>query len=217
MKINGRATVIGCLALAAVVAWNGAEVIGQESSSAGAEAIGAAVETATISDAEPRAVLGSGYFASDEAASVDIASLVTAENAVARTTGGGDSHDVSSESVTTLEKVDILDGIVTADLVMAISSSAIHGTTVDSNAEGSALSNLVVNGTPVSSDVAPNTRIDVPGVGTVVLNEQVTSGDGVDSTGLTVNMIHVILEDDLTGEKTGDIIVGSASSEVTSG
>jgi hypothetical protein len=57
---------------------------------------------------------------------------------------------------------------------------------------------------------APNTRRSLPGVGYVVLNERAATG-----TGLTVNMIHVVLQDFL-GRQTGEIIVGSATSSVGS-
>jgi len=80
------------------------------------------------------------------------------------------------------------------------------------------------------SPIAPNMNISLPGVGYVVLNEQVPSGDGVSSSGLTVNMIHVYLQNlvggilnPLTGQiiggtlqTTGEIIVGSATSRVAS-
>ena len=45
----------------------------------------------------------------------------------------------------------------------------------------------------------------------MILNEQILGGDGVESTALTVNMIHVIL----SGAVAGDIIVASAHSDVT--
>jgi len=73
-----------------------------------------------------------------------------------------------------------------------------------------------VNGVQLD-DPAPNTRVDLPGVGYALLNEQIpTSG------GITVNMIHVILQQpvlglfgQVTGVRTiGDIIVGSATSSV---
>ena len=114
----------------------------------------------------------------------------------------------------TLENVSLLSGLITADGVTALASSALSDGAASSNAEGSLLDNLVVNGTSISSDVAPNTRVDLPGVGYVVLNEQIPSGDGVTSSGLTVNMIHVVLLNALTGAQTGEIIVGSASSSV---
>src|SRR3989475_7878553 len=55
------------------------------------------------------------------------------------------------------------------------------------------LADLVVNGVQVTTfgdaTVAPNTRITLPGVGYVVLNEQLPTGDGVHASGLTVNQI----------------------------
>jgi len=96
-------------------------------------------------------------------------------------------------------------------------------------APSSTLTNLAIAGVgSLAGDqpVAPNTNISLPGVGYVVLNEQIPSGDGVSSSGLTVNMIHVYLQSVIGGvctplgclpgtvTKTGEIIVGSASSTV---
>ena len=108
--------------------------------------------------------------------------------------------------------MNILDGLITADGVVAMASSTID----NSNAEGSSLANLVVNGVQVS-DPAPNTRVDLPGVGYVVLNEQIATAGGI-----TVNMIHVVLQQPVLGllgvitgySTTGNIVVGSASSSV---
>ena len=77
-----------------------------------------------------------------------------------------------------------------------------------SNTDGSGVGNLVVNGTSLT-DVAPNTRLSLPGIGYVVLNEQITTSGGV-----TVNMIHVVLQQSgvFGTTTTGEIIVGSASS-----
>ncbi len=64
--------------------------------------------------------------------------------------------------------------------------------------------------------------MDLPGVGYVVLNEQSVTGDGVSTSGITVNMIHVVLQQPILGilgqvigyQTVGNIIVGSASSSV---
>src|SRR2546428_163894 len=86
-------------------------------------------------------------------------------------------------------------------------------------------------GVPVASadaTVAPNPQRSLSGGGYVVLNEQIPTGDGVTSSGMTVNMIHVYLQsisggivDPLTGQlvggtatTTGEIIVGSATTSV---
>jgi hypothetical protein len=89
-----------------------------------------------------------------------------------------------------------------------------------SNAAGTTLVDLVVNGVAMGVVApAPNTQIGVPGVGTLILNEQTRSGDGATSTGLDVTALHLVLTstDPLTGAttKTGDIVVAAAGSSAT--
>lgn len=107
-----------------------------------------------------------------------------------------------------------MDGLITADNVTAIASSYRNASGAASADAGSGFVNLVVSGVPVTTDVAPNTRVDLPGVGYAVLNEQQRIGDGVTTSGISVNMIHVVLQD-LLGSKTGEIVVGSATSGVS--
>ena len=123
----------------------------------------------------------------------------------------------------------ILNGLITADEVVAnVMSSASEGGAF-SSADGSTFTNLAIAGVgSLSGDspIAPNTNISLPGVGYVVLNEQIPSGDGVSSSGLTVNMIHVYMQSLIGGGCTplgcvpgvpttaGEIIVGSATSSV---
>ncbi|HYU29183.1 MAG TPA: choice-of-anchor P family protein, partial [Gemmatimonadales bacterium] len=124
-------------------------------------------------------------------------------------------------SSATLGAVSLLNGLITTDGVVAIANSTLGDGYVASDAEGSSLANLIVNGTAVS-DPAPNSRMDLPGVGYVVLNEQSVTGDGVSTSGITVNMIHVVLQQPILGilgqvigyQTVGNIIVGSASSSV---
>src|SRR5439155_2455207 len=117
-----------------------------------------------------------------------------------------------------------------ASRLKAVVSSTSSGAQATSNALGSTLADLVVNGARLTSGdatVAPTTRMTLPGVGYVVLNEQRPTGDGVHSSGLTVNLIHVY-QQSLTGggctplgclpgvlTTTGQILVGSAASAVT--
>ncbi|OLD16958.1 MAG: hypothetical protein AUJ01_09730 [Acidobacteria bacterium 13_1_40CM_3_65_5] len=180
---------------------------------AAANAFGVAVRTATINQTTPAAVLPTdGTVGQNQASDVTVGTLVTAQDAFATATGAADGAQSDAVSSATLGTLSILSGLITADGVVAMASSTVD----NSNAEGSSLANLVVNGTQVD-DPAPNTRLDLPGVGYVVLNEQIpTSG------GITVNMIHVVMQQpviDLLGgvtgyQTTGEIIVGSASSSV---
>jgi len=180
---------------------------------AAGQAFGVAVRTATVSQTAPAAVLPSdGSLAQNQASNVTVGAFVTAQDAFATATGASDDALSDAVSSATLGVVNILNGLITADGVVAMASSTLG----NSNTEGSSLANLMVNGVQLD-DPAPNTRLDLPGVGFVVLREEVpTSG------GITVNMIHVVLQQPLvdalgivTGyQTTGDIIVGSATSSV---
>lgn len=121
-----------------------------------------------------------------------------------------------AQSTASAASVNILNGLITADEVIVNVSSSVTTSGAVSNADGSTFTNLVVAGVSLTTGdgtVAPNTNVALPGVGYVVLNEQTPTGNGVTSSGLTVNMIHVYLQG---GSSTGDIIVGSASSSVGS-
>ena len=134
-------------------------------------------------------------------------------------TGAIGTTQTSAQSVATVANVDILNGLITAGEVIATVTSTRATNGAASNANGSTFENLVVAGVPVTSgdaSVAPNTQRSLPGIGYVVLNEQIPSGDGVTTSGMTVNMIHVYLQNFVAGIPTpaGEIIVGSATSSV---
>jgi len=93
-----------------------------------------------------------------------------------------------------------------------VAASYVNQQAAGSGADGSTLLDLVVNGVPLAGTPPPNTRIDLAGVGYVVLNEQTPTGNGVTTSGISVNMIHVVLRNALTGLTTGEIVVGSATS-----
>lgn len=197
---------------------------GAQASTVRAESFGVAVSSPSVNQTAPRAALAAGApMASDQAPTVTVPGFAAAENLFAVATGADHlastgTPAISAESHATLETVNLLNGLITADGVVAVASSAIGATTVNSDAEGSQLANVVVNGVAAAAEPAPNTRMDIPGVGYVVLNEQIPSGDGVTSTGITVNMIHVYLQSvGLLGTvaTTGEIIAGSATSFVS--
>ncbi len=172
---------------------------------------GSSVRTLSGTTQSPAATLpADGGYATGELPAFGVPNVVDAQRLTAVTSGGADdgSGPASAQTVSEVEDVNVLNGLVRADIVTAIASSYAGSDGVGSNADGSGFVNLVVNGTPITTDVAPNTRIDIPLVGYIVLNEQRSSGDGASSTGIKVNMIHVYL---LNG---GEIILASASSHV---
>ena len=129
------------------------------------------------------------------------------------TTGQLDGALVSVTTSAEAADVNILNGLIVAKAVMALATSYANGTSAQSESDGSTLLDLMIAGVSYADGVpASNTRVELPGVGYVVLNEQISSGDGVRSTGLTVNMIHVYLVDPLTGAPGGEIVVAAATS-----
>ncbi len=115
---------------------------------------------------------------------------------------------------------------ITATLVKSKSNSTANASGASSNADGTELVGLVVLGTPVSSTPPPNTVIELPGIGFVILNEQFCDNQGAlanncsDGTlaghaGLTVRAIRlsVTAPNNPLGLKTGEVIVSESHSD----
>ncbi|HEV8380353.1 MAG TPA: choice-of-anchor P family protein [Gemmatimonadales bacterium] len=191
------------------------------------KAFGTYVNAAGVTTQSPVASLpSSGGMDVGSADAFGVPSALDAKWLSAITTGAVDSPASTAQSTSELENVSVLSGLITADVVTAVASSYRNATGAASDAQGSGFVNLIVNGLAVTSDVAPNTRVNLPGVGYAILNEQSLTGDGISSSGMTVNMIHVYLQSLTSGTctplgclpdvltTTGEIIVGSASSGV---
>ena len=206
--------------------------------SVGGQAYSTYVNTPLGSSAQsPMAVLPAvsgtdGAEADAAGGAMNVAGALSSDFLNSITSGEIGAAEAGAQSTASAASVNILNGLITADEVVANVMSSVGQSGALSNAAGSTFTNLTVAGRSLSGDqvVAPNTNVSLPGVGYVVLNEQIPSGDGVTSTGLTVNMIHVYLQNlvggilnPLTGQiiggtlqTTGEIIVGSATSRVAS-
>jgi hypothetical protein len=155
-----------------------------------------------------------GGLATGQTDAFSVEGLAGGELLNAVTTGAVDNKKSGAQSTSEVENVSAAGGAITAGIVTAVATAFFDEVSGGGDASGSGFTDLVVNGVPVTTDVAPNTRVDLAGVGYAILNEQIPSGNGVTSWGMTVNMIHVVLLNFL-GQKTGDVIIGSASSAVT--
>ena len=142
-------------------------------------------------------------------------STITASPAEAR-------HMSTAEAV----NVNVLNGLVRADFVRGVATTAASGSESSFSSTGSEFKNLVVNGAG-QSNVKPGTRIDLPealyGAGSFVkLYERVGStsrpsagqlSGGTYAADLTVNMINVHVTDSnpiLPGAQAVDVIVSNA-------
>lgn len=131
-----------------------------------------------------RAVLGASEMSE---ASADVLKDWKLASGLATAVTTGATDVAGATSIATVANLDLLSGVVTARNVVAMSTATANG----ANAAGSGFEGLAINGAPLPSGdaVAPNTRIALPGVGYVVLNEQVRQGDV-----LTVTMVRLVLE-----------------------
>lgn len=200
---------LGALAIPRVGAW-GQSVAGQGTA--------AAVRTAAAgSQTFAGATLPqSGGMNQADIGSASVANALGAAGLTSMTTGQIDDAAVSVTTTAEASDVNILNGLIAAKAVLALATSYANGATAASESDGSTILNLTIGGRSYADGApAPNTRIELPGVGYVILNEQMSSGDGVHSAGLTVNMIHVYLIDSLTGASAGEIVVGTATSTAT--
>ncbi len=87
-----------------------------------------------------------------------------------------------------------LDGAISADAVLAEGTVWANPTTLKASAKGSLFLHLRILGQPIASNVAPNTRINLPGFGFVRLFEVKRSGDGVTTRGIKVTMLHIVIK-----------------------
>jgi uncharacterized repeat protein (TIGR01451 family) len=137
---------------------------------------------------------GGGLFTSS-LATVGMPGILSFDTLKVSTQGGGSGSPISVDSSADVAKANIMIGGVTAQAVHSQCSAKLSPTSGSSKVTG-----LTINGQAVS---APGGRIDIAGVGTLILNEQTTSPSGV----LTVNAMHLVLNGRVG---TGDIVVAQS-------
>ncbi len=185
------------------------------------EAFGVSIETADVTVAKtPHVVLppdGSKDPVEDQLFGFDEPGLLSSSTMYVSTQGRISGNNGTITSSATTEDLDVLGGLITADMVLADSTSGEHTDqgqqkSARLSSGGSFFLGLSVAGVAVENEPPPNTTLPLPGVGIVVLNEQFETGDNLTNSSLTVNAIHVYLMDGLL--PVGDIIVSSALSGV---
>ena len=135
-------------------------------------------------------------------ASVNLLGLASADALRSTTSGSG----TSSQSQSSIANLNLLGGLVAADVVKSNSSASCSGSTAAATGN-SEIVGLVAAGQPVLVS-NPNLAISLPGGITLRINEQTSSSSGANSGSMTVNGLHI------TGPSI-DIVVSSAQSGIT--
>jgi hypothetical protein len=155
---------------------------------------------------------GPGFHVSRTTATVNVPNLLQTgliDTSIATGPATGDPQTTSTADV---HDASALSGLVSASEVKALSTTWVNSTGYHVRATGSSIVGLIVAGKPILVTPAPNTTITLPGVGKVVLNEQITRITST-SASLAVNMIHITVTNALPGVPAGtQIIVAHATS-----
>jgi hypothetical protein len=164
----------------------------------GGEAYGTAAKVGTVVKSSPtfRASLGScTALPTDTAHQTGLATNVpglvataTIDDTVAASTT---STSASTTATAVIQHVTLAGGLITADAVKAVSRTTFTMGSGFNYANGSSVVALTVAGHLIAAP-APNTRIDLPGLGYVILNEQLRATTS-NSAKQTVNMIHLVV------------------------
>lgn len=166
-----------------------------------AVALRASAAGVSLDLADTGALPASGGNLKTSVASVNVLGLVSADVLSSATSGSGSS----SQSQSSVTNLNLLNGLVAADLVKSNSGATC------SNGQASVTGNSELVGLTVAGQSVlvsnPNVAISLPGGITVIVNEQ-TSSAGGNTGAMTVNALHV------TGPST-DIVVASAHSDIT--
>jgi hypothetical protein len=115
---------------------------------------------------------------------------------------------------------------VGAELVRGESVSTADAAGASANDGDSKLVGVTLNGDAFPVAAGPNQRVELPGIGFVILNEQFCDNgaaladgcsDGTGHAGLTVRAIHLVVTvpENPLGVKTGEVIVAEAHSDAT--
>jgi hypothetical protein len=203
----------GTAAAAPALAATATGEIGFSGSAYGTEVtIAGAVKSGRSALATIGCVSQTGVSHTNTVASVSVPPLLTSgtidTSAASETTATG----VASTSSATVQGVNALGGLVQATTVESVSTTGQNSTTgaFSTSAAGTEFVGLEVAGQSIQGTPAPNTKISLPGVGYVILNQQ-TSAAGKLQAHLNVTAIHVYVTETSKSYQVGTQVVVAAA------
>ncbi len=131
-------------------------------------------------------------------------------NATSSASGAITSSSATATAQNSISNVNLLGGLITADKIATTASASWNG---GGSRSGSAtFVNVKVNGSLLPSNLAPNTRENLPGIGYVIVNEQYGSSNASEATETVIGIdINVTVSNNSTGLLAGARIIVSAA------
>ena len=154
-----------------------------------------------------------GKTKSNNVNTLDVAGILSSGTGKTTAFGGPTSSGTVAKTTATVENLSLLGDLVTADVVKAVAKDTFRNGRRISSTKGTQFAALRVGGVPVPVDVAPNTKLKLPGVGYVIVNEQKVP-DPTSTDKLQVNGVHVfVTKNNTLGLPVGtQLIVAHAAS-----
>lgn len=108
------------------------------------------------------------------------------------TTADTFASPVEARTSATVQNANLLSGLIRATVLRSVSATTHDSTGFHTSAAGTTFTSLVVGGNAIGVNVSPNTRINLAGLGYVIVNEQMARTSAT-SASLTVNAVHVVV------------------------
>jgi hypothetical protein len=116
--------------------------------------------------------VGTGDVRTNNVNSLDVGEILS--SGTGRTTAYGKQLATGgvAKTTATVQDLSLFNGLITADIVKAVAQDKLSDGNRTSSTEGTQFTGLRIAGAPVPVEVDPNTRIDLLGIGYVMINEQ---------------------------------------------
>ncbi|MBA2560396.1 MAG: hypothetical protein H0V07_11030 [Propionibacteriales bacterium] len=142
-----------------------------------------------------------GVVRSNTGAGVDLGSVLRSGTIRNTVQGSVDRSSAVEETTSTVESANVLNRLVSAEVVKADANASTDGTTRRFNANGSSFLNLNVAGhSGIGDNVGPNTQVRIAGLGTLWLNRVIRTPSSIE-----VRMIELVV----TQTNTSGLAVGT--------
>jgi hypothetical protein len=115
------------------------------------------------------------------------------------------ANTATIEFVSKVEGLNVFDGLISATAVTGVANTRVNANSITGDISDSRFVGLEIAGRKISSEVEPNTRIPLPGIGVIVLKRVNELGNGRDAGRIAVDMIVI----NVTERNTFDLAVGA--------
>lgn len=138
-----------------------------------------------------------------------VSGLMSSGDAITTAFAGPQGDAQVARTTASVANLSMIGGLITAPSIQAVAQDSIQGSKETASTDGSGFSGLTIAGVAVPVDAPPNTSLPLPGIGTVVVNEQIVKNSG----NVTVNGLHITVTSPNTlGMPVGsELIVAHAS------